>query len=111
MRALTLALLLALVGCSSDKPKESPNVSAWKPGSAVVVLVADVDAAHQGKVDLAPLGERPGVIAAWGKGSTLRVSFGRQAKLVDMAALKLELARTPGLSNVREVVVAPDGST
>jgi hypothetical protein len=87
-------------------------VSRWKAGHAVVVLVADLDPGPVGqRIDYGGLGQRPGVIAVWSKNGTLRFSFGRQAELVDMAALKLELARTPGLSNVRTVVVAPDGST
>ncbi len=56
---------------------------------------------------MATLGRRPGVIAAWTKGDTLRVSFGRAAMLADMAALKLELEHTAGIRSVRETVVAP----
>jgi hypothetical protein len=106
---VALVALVAAAGCSSDPPEEeSRNLARWKPGNAVVVLVADVRAGMS--PDVADLGERPGVIAAWTKGSTLRLSFGRQAKLVDLAALQLELERTAGLSNVRQVVVAPSGS-
>ena len=100
---------LVLAGCSSaNSPEPSANVSAWKAGHAVVVLVADVARGPQGDaVDYSGLGTRPGVIAVWSKGSTLRLSLSRQAMLVDLAALKLELERTPGLSNVRETIVPP----
>ena len=105
-RALAVAALVAAAGCSSDPPKEeSPNGARWKAGTAVVVLVADMRPGLS--PDVADLGERPGVIAAWTKGSTLRLSFGRQAKVVDVAALHLELQGTPGLSNVHQVVVDP----
>ena len=105
--ALALSSVL-LAGCSSEQPKEetSPNVARWKAGNAVVVLVADL--ARGPKGDLADYGrlmKRPGVIAVWSKGDTMRVSLSRQAMLVDMVALRQELERTPGLSNVREVIV------
>lgn len=108
--ALAVAVLLASAGCSAEGPGKSPsaNVSAWKAGDAVVVLVADVSRGPEGNlVDYSSLGKRPGVIAVWSKNDTLRVSLSRQAMLVDMAALKLELERTPGLSNVRETIVPP----
>ena len=107
--ALALSVLLA-AGCSSDVPEAEPsaNQASWQPGHAVVVLVADVQRGPQG--DLADYGrflERPGVIAAWSKDGTFRVSMSRQALLVDMVALRRELERTPGLSNIREVIVPP----
>jgi hypothetical protein len=108
--AVAAAGLLALAGCSAEEPraKTSANVAGWKAGDAVVVLVADVRRGPNGDLaDYGRLMERPGVIAVWSKGSTLRLSMSRQAMLVDMAALKLELERTPGLSNVRESVVPP----
>ncbi len=106
--------MLTAAGCSAEKPAEkasrkaSRNVTAWRTGDAVVVLVADVKRGPNGDLaDYGSLKKRPGVIAVWSKGNTLRLSMSRQAMLVDMAALKLELERTPGLSNVREAVVPP----
>jgi len=57
--------------------------------------------------DVSHWGSRKGAIAAWTKGKTLRISLGRKAMLADLAALELELRKTPGLSNVRDVAVAP----
>lgn len=108
--SLLIAITLTTAGCSEDKPAEkaSTNVTAWKAGDAVVVMVADVKRGPNGDpADYGSLMKRPGVIAVWSKGNTLRLSMSRQAMLVDMAALKLELERTPGLSNVREIVVPP----
>jgi hypothetical protein len=104
------ACALLLTGCSGEQPRadHSPNLAAWKAGNAVVVLVADVERGPAG--DLADYGRlmtQPGVIAVWSKGGTMRVSLSRQAMLVDMVALRLELERTPGLTNVREVIVPP----
>ena len=107
---ITAAALLALTGCSSQGPtkKLSANVSAWRAGDAVVVMVADVRSGAQGAAtDYSKLVMRAGVIAAGAQNNKLKVSFGRQALLVDMAALKLELERTPGVSNVREIIVPP----
>ena len=109
MRMVTAAVVLALgvAGCSSssDEPEQSPTVSRWQAGDAVVVLVADVAAAAQ--PDVEGLGRKPGVISTSGTSGTLRIAFGRQAMLTDVAALRLELARTRGLSHVREVVNPP----
>lgn len=103
--ALLLTLVLA-AGCSTDEPaKESPNVQLWRAGDAVVVLAADVGAGTT--VDVGLFGARPGVVASSVKNGTLRLSFSRRAMLVDLAALKLDLARTPGISNVRETFVDP----
>ncbi len=103
-----IAGILASTGCSAESAKPSANVSAWKAGHAVVVVVADVASGPLGDaVDYSDLGTRPGVIAVWSKGTTLRLSLSRQAMLVDLAALKLELERTPGLSNVRQTFVPP----
>ena len=105
--AITAVVLLASAACSSDTPttKPSSNVSRWKAGNAVVVLVADV---RPGSVaDVSSLGTRPGVIAVSSTSGTVRLSLSRQAMLVDLAALTLELQRTPGLSNVRQTVVPP----
>lgn len=104
---LTASLILGATGCgsSSPAPKTSPNAATWRAGHAVVVIVADVQPGTF--PDVASLGRRPGVISVWTKNRTLRVSFGRGAMLADMAALKLELERAPGMMNVREVVVAP----
>ena len=107
---LTVALLVAATGCSSEPPSKplSANVRAWKAGDAVVVLVADAkrDPAN-GLTDYTGLSKRPGVIAVWSVGETVHVSMSRQAMLVDLAALRLELERTPGLSNIRQTVVPP----
>lgn len=108
--SLVIAVLLTTAGCSSGKPAEktSTNVAAWKAGDAVVVLVADMKRGPNGDLgDYSSLMERPGVISVSSNGNTLRLSMSRQAMLVDMAALKLELERTKGLSNVRETVVPP----
>ena len=51
--------------------------------------------------------QRPGVVSASGDTDSIRIAFSRQAELVDLAALTLELRQTPGLSNVHQVVVAP----
>jgi hypothetical protein len=106
-------VLLALVaaGCSGDPSEESAapsSASAWQPGQAVVVLVADVKHGPEGDLgDYGQFMKRPGVIAVWSKNDTLRVSLSRKALLTDMAALRFELERTAGLSNVREVLVPP----
>ena len=104
---LTGSLILGATGCGSSTPapKTSSNIATWRAGHAVVVLIADVQPGTS--PDVASLGRRPGVISAWTKNQTLRVSFGRAAMLADMAALKLEMERSPGLADVREVVVAP----
>lgn len=107
---LIAAALLGLTACSSKAPvpEVSRNVATWKPGHAVAVLIADVARTPEGdQADYGAFMKRPGVIAVWSKEGTLRVSLSRQAMLVDLAALKLELEKTAGLSNVREVVVPP----
>ena len=105
--ALAGSLALGLVACSDspDAPEQSPTVAHWKAGNAVVVLVADV--AADTHPDVEALGRKPGVISASGQPGTLRIAFGRQAMLTDVASLRLELQSTKGLSNVREVVNPP----
>jgi hypothetical protein len=102
-------LALALSGCSgSSSQPASTTASAWKPGDAVAVLIADVTRGPSGDpVDFGQFADRPGVIAVYTKGDTLRLSLSRKALLTDLASLRLELERTEGLSNVREVFVPP----
>jgi hypothetical protein len=105
------ALLLALAlttSCSTDEPaKESPNVAKWKAGNAVVVVTADLAAGTD--VDVEALGRRPGVISASVASDRLKVALSRQAMLVDLGALKADLTKTQGVSNVREAFTTPTG--
>jgi hypothetical protein len=102
---LTLVAAAVLSGCShTNSHASSPNLTTWRAGNAVVVLSADVVG---DPADVERLGHKPGVIAASSTGKSLRIAFSRQAMLVDLAALKLELEHTPGLANVREQVVPP----
>jgi hypothetical protein len=72
------------------------------------VLTADVATATGGQpLDIDTFARRPGVIAVSGGTDSLKITLGRQSALVDLATLKLELERMPGVTNVHEVVVAP----
>lgn len=107
---LLVIVMVVAVGCSSEDDGQpvSENVARWKPGSAVVVLTADVASVAGGQpLDISGFGRRPGVISVSGDTDSLKIALSRQAALVDLAALRLDLENTPGISNVRQTVVPP----
>lgn len=106
MRVVPVALaLLLVVGCSGKARQEiSPNQKAWRAGDAVFIVTAVVT---RGQLDVNRLARLPGVIAASQSGQTLKLSMGRQALLVDLAAVELQLQRTAGVTDVHAGVGVP----
>lgn len=104
-----LGLVVAVTGCSSPTRDDvlSANAARWQPGSAVVVLSVELQPKGDAPLDISRLGRRPGVLSVSGDERTLKIALSRQAALVDLAALTLELERHPGVTHVRQVVVPP----
>jgi hypothetical protein len=107
---LGLVSVIAAAGCTSGDRADvlSENASRWRAGSAVVVLSADLAPTVGGQpLVIGDFGARRGVISVSGDTRVLKIALSRQATLADFAALRLELERTPGVMNVREVVIPP----
>jgi hypothetical protein len=104
---VVLALVTSCGGGGNDTTKDT---SGYLPGRAVVVVVAEL-APTASDADLGPLSStyvaRPGVISAGGDRRLFKVTFGRQARLTDLARVRAELAALPFVDRVREVYVAP----
>jgi hypothetical protein len=104
-------LVLALVtSCSGGGSEATKDTSGYLPGRAVVVLVAEL-APTVTDAELSPLPSsyvgRPGVLSAGGDRRLFKVTFGRQARLTDLALVRAELTTLPFVARVREVYVAP----